>query len=101
VLYPTQTDQAAGCTDPGMLQPTSDVLSWFDKQYAPEKPPVICVYDQLVAGTDFVGGTCKDTPSAGWCYVEGAANTGGCAQSIEFGAAGPPPGTDVEIACSQ
>ncbi|HEY1957650.1 MAG TPA: hypothetical protein VGH28_18650 [Polyangiaceae bacterium] len=94
VAYPSQSEQKSGCTDPGMSQPPSDVLSWFDQQYAGETPPVVCIYQQLT-------GACSGGPDVGWCYVEGAANTAGCAQAIEFGGSGPPPGTNVEIECSQ
>ena len=35
----------------------------------------------------------------GWCYVEGAANTGGCSQAIKFGGRGPPSGATLDLEC--
>jgi hypothetical protein len=112
IEYPSQTNQAAGCTDPGMTQPTSDVLTRFDQTYlaslgdagAGMSPPVVCVFNQLIQGTDYTGATCEGSACtsancAGWCYVSGAANTGGCAQAIKFGGAGPPAGTVIDLEC--
>ena len=102
VEYPSQTNQAAGCTDPGMSQPTADVLqrftaSWSDAGGAPL--PVVCVYQQLQQ-TAYTGASCVGQSSPGWCYVSGASNTSnGCSQAIEFGASGPPSGTVVSLEC--
>ena len=109
VVYPSQTNQSAGCTDPGMAQPEPSVLAQFDHQYlaslgdagAGQQPPVLCELEQLVQGVDYVGATCEGSSAPGWCYVQGAANTGGCAQAIRFSVGEPPPGTTVDLECSQ
>ena len=109
VIYPGQTDQASGCTDPGMSQPLQTQLQQFQSQFqaslgdggASQPTPVLCVYKQLAQGTDFQGASCEGSANAGWCYVQGSANTGGCAQAIKFGASGPPAGTTVALECSQ
>jgi hypothetical protein len=108
VEYPKQTNQAAGCTDPGMAQPTSAALQRFDTSYLASlgdagvgiQPPVVCAYNQLVAGKDYTGATCASASSPGWCYVQGAANTvNGCPQAIEFAGAGAPSGTIINLEC--
>jgi len=97
VVYPDATNQAAGCTDPGMSQPPPDVLSSFHAEYEAAlggvsgPVPVVCLYEQLV-------GSCAGSPNAGWCYVEGVASTG-CAQTILFGGSGPPTGTTLDLEC--
>ncbi len=109
VVYPNQTDQAAGCTDPGTLQPDPSILARFDAQFvaglgdagASQRPPVVCELEQLTPGVDYAGASCAGQPKAGWCYVEGAANTGGCAQAIKFGASGPPQGVTLDLECLQ
>jgi len=99
VVFPTRTDQADGCTDPGLSQPSADVLAAFDQQYeaslggvSAPPPPVACVLQQLV------GVNCEGAASPGWCYLQGVE---GCKQAIRFGASGPPVGTTVELQCSQ
>ncbi len=92
VVYPAQTNQAAGCTDPGMSQPSASQLSAFPTG------GVVCVFQQLAAGTDYSGASCEGAASPGWCYTQGV---DGCAQSIKFGASGPPAGTTVSLQCSQ
>ena len=107
VVYPSQTNQAAGCTDPGMSQPSASALARFDQQWiaslgdagAGMTPPVVCQLAELQQGKDYQGASCDTAPTAGWCYVTGAANTGGCSQAIKFGASGPPSGTTVELEC--
>jgi hypothetical protein len=101
VEYPSQTNQAAGCTDPGMSQPTQDVLTRFDASIGDSgiNPPVVCVFQQLIQGTNYTGGTCQSSTDQGWCYVSGPGNTGGCAQAIKFGGSGPPSGTIVDLEC--
>ncbi len=116
IEYPSQTDQSAGCTDPGTSQPDPATLDWFRTRYLAsfgdagwEPVPVACVYRQLSGqfpgcsnpSPDFTGATCAGSPNEGWCYVEGAANTGGCPQGIVFGGAGPPPGTTLSLTCLQ
>ena len=104
VVYPTRSNQATGCTDPGMSQPTNGELQSFLTQWESSvggPPPVLCVYEQLTPGIDYAGPSCDGSNSAGWCYVQGASNTGGCAQSFEFGGAGPPAGTQLDLICSQ
>ena len=124
-VYPSQTDQAAGCTDPGMCNPASPttcgcaanddtcaagyegILARFRQQYlaalgdagAGAAVPVVCVYQQLLPGSGYTGPTCADSANSGWCYIEGAENTGGCAQAIQYGGSGPPPGTTVDLEC--
>ncbi|HEY1960079.1 MAG TPA: hypothetical protein VGH28_30930 [Polyangiaceae bacterium] len=108
VVYPNQTDQSAGCTDPGMSQPDASVVQRFDQQFiaglgdagAGQQPPVVCQFQQLTQGTDYQGASCEGSAAIGWCYVEGAANTGGsCSQAIKFGGSGPPAGTTVDLEC--
>ena len=120
VAYPAQTDQTAGCTDPGMCNPATPttcgcaandsaciskyqgLLLGFQQQFQSSiGVPVACIYKQLVSGIDYVGVSCEGTSSAGWCYVQGAANTGGCPQAIKFGSSGPPAGTTLALECSQ
>jgi hypothetical protein len=109
-VYPSQTDQSKGCTDPGMCNPADPttcgcaptdaaciatyrgVLSRFQAS-ATAPAPVACVFQQLADPS------CASSSSAGWCYVEGAQKTGGCPQAIEFGAGGPPAGTTVQLEC--
>jgi hypothetical protein len=124
VLYFNQTDQSAGCTDPGMAQPDMTTLAAFQNEYraslgdANTDPlPVACTYRQLSGGAqssvqqesacanaqpDYQGISCESDPNApaGWCYVVGAANTGsGCPQSIEATRGGPPLGTSMAFTC--
>ena len=111
VVYTNQTAQAAGCTDPGMSQPDPSVVKRYDDQFiaglgdagASQQPPVVCQFQQLTPNctgpTCYNGPTCDGSPNLGWCYVEGAANTGGCAQAIKFGGSGPPAGTTVDLEC--
>ncbi len=100
VAYPNQTNQASGCTDPGMMQPAPDVVARFDTRVTSGPAPVVCVFDQLGPGVGYPGATCAGAPNVGWCYVEGA-GAGGCAQSIQFGGSGPPAGTTLTLECSQ
>jgi hypothetical protein len=77
----------------------------------PTPTPVVCVFQQLTpeascTGTNCYTGTpgsnCANAPApnnTGWCYVQGAANTGGCAQAIKFGGAGPPAGVTIDLEC--
>ncbi len=113
VVYPNQTDQAAGCTDPGMTQPDPSVVKRYDDQFiaglgdagTSQQPPVVCQFQQLSPSLNCTGAncyngpTCDGSPNVGWCYVEGSANTGGCAQAIKFGGSGPPAGTTVDLEC--
>ena len=108
-VYSAQTDQAAGCTDPGMCNPADPtscgcaaddaacaasyqgILSRYRAQNGDAgAAPVVCVYKQLPAGP------CAGSPDDGWCYVE---HTATCAQAIEFGGSGPPVGTTVDLEC--
>ncbi len=70
--------------------------------------PVACVFQQLTQSatcntasdpTCYSGTSCSGGTNIGWCYVEGAANTGGCAQAIKFGGSGPPGGTTIDLEC--
>jgi hypothetical protein len=104
VEYPSQTSQATGCTDPGMMQPSAAELASFDQAYRASlgdaggiTPPVVCVFQQLIQGTNYSGATCAGTSSSGWCYVT---NDGSCAQAIQFGGSGPPAGTILEMECN-
>jgi len=107
VVYPNQTDQAAGCTDNGMSQPTPDIIQRFDEQYLAQlgdaggstTPPVVCEFKQLTPNVDYSGATCDGQSNIGWCYVEGSANTGGCPQAVKFGGGGPPAGTTIDLEC--
>jgi len=127
VIYPAQTDQSAGCTDAGMCNPATPttcgcapndsacfahyqhILVQFQSAFqaslgdggASQPTPVACIYRELAQGTDYAGTTCEGSTGAGWCYVEGVANTGGCPQAIKFGGSGPPPGTTLSLTCSQ
>jgi hypothetical protein len=105
VEYPTQTNQAWGCTDPGTIQPSPDVIRNFDQSYLASlgdaggsiQPPVVCIYQQLIKGTNYSGSTCAGTSGSGWCYVT---NTESCAQAIQFGGSGPPAGTILDMECN-
>jgi hypothetical protein len=124
VVYPSQTDQSSGCTDPGMCNPANPttcgcaasdtqciatyqgILQRYQEQFqaslgdAGSQPtPVACVFKQLIPGTDYQGATCEGSQNIGWCYVQGSANTGGCAQAIKFGGQGPPAGTTISLEC--
>jgi len=126
VIYPGQTDQSAGCTDAGMCNPANPttcgclasdsnciatyqgILQRYQDSFkaslgdggASQPTPVACVFKQLLAPGDYPqGGTCEGTPNVGWCYVEGAAQTGGCPQAIKFGGSGPPAGTTISLEC--
>ena len=126
VIYVSQTDQAAGCTDPGMSQPDPLMLDAFHRDWREWQgdaaiatpPPVVCVYRQLLGGDasslaeatgcsnpspDYQGIACDRDLGAppGWCLVMGAANTGGCPFAIEFGSVDPPPGTTLSLECLQ
>jgi hypothetical protein len=126
VEYPTQTDQSAGCTDPGMCNPANPttcgclpsdsaciatyqgILQRFQQSFQAslgdaggQPTPVACVFKQLVPPTDYQGATCEGSQNAGWCYVSGSANTGGCPQAIKFGGSGPPAGTTISLECIQ
>jgi hypothetical protein len=118
-VYPGQTDQSAGCTDPGMCNPANPstcgcapndatctstyqgILKRWQTDYqaqsgdagASQPLPVACVFQQLT------GAACTSLSQAGWCYVEGAQGANTCAQAIEFGAGGPPPNTITELEC--
>ena len=63
----------------------------------------MCDLQQLVSGTDYAPPSCDNATSAppGWCYVEGAANAGGCAQAIRFSpqASQTLSGTSLLLAC--
>ncbi|HEY1958549.1 MAG TPA: hypothetical protein VGH28_23185 [Polyangiaceae bacterium] len=124
-LYQSQTDQSAGCTDPGMCNPAvpsscgcapgddicaagyEGILSRFTQQYRQElgdagasaPVPVVCVYKQLLPQVDYSSASCADSQQSGWCYVQGSANTGGCTQAIQFGNGGPPSGTTIDLEC--
>ena len=125
-IYASQTDQAAGCTDPGMSQPDQITLDVFQRQWREElgdagvtsPPPVACLYRQLVGGDassvaqatgcsnpnpDYQGIACDLDLSgtAGWCPVMGQANTGSCPLSIRYGGGGPPWGTSLVLECLQ
>ncbi len=107
VVYPNQTNQKTGCGDPGMSQPDDQTLARYAQSFqaslgdagAGTPTPVACQFKQLVSGTDYTGLTCEGTANVGWCYVEGAQNTGGCPQAIKFGGSGPPAGTTIDLEC--
>ena len=114
-----------GCTDPGHVQPGrpttcgcaandttcittyQGILQRFQNAFqaslggASQPTPVACIFKQLAPGLDFTGVTCEGSTQRGWCYVEGAANTGGCPQAIKFGGTGPPAGTTMSLVCPQ
>jgi hypothetical protein len=115
--YPTQTDQTAGCTDPGMCNPATpttcgcaasdsaciakfqNLLLAFQSQYQSQiGVPVACIYRQLTPSVDYQGASCEGSPNIGWCYAQ---DVDGCAQTIKFGGSGPPAGTTVSLECSQ
>jgi hypothetical protein len=121
VEYLGETDQAAGCTDPGMSQPDAMVLAAAHRSLSEalgvgSPLPVVCAYQQLSGGAasslarrsgctnqapDYQGLTCADDPNvgAGWCVVADYANTGVCAQTVVFTQAGPPLGTVLTMTC--
>ena len=117
--YPAQTDQASGCTDPGMCNPADpttcgckaddasciaaykNILGRYAQEFqaslgdggASAPTPVACIFQQIADPK------CSSGTSAGWCYVEGATSTGGCAQAIQFGGSGPPSGVTISLEC--
>ncbi|HEX4514096.1 MAG TPA: hypothetical protein VH054_11185, partial [Polyangiaceae bacterium] len=124
VIYPLQTDQSGGCTDPGMCNPANPttcgcaandtncistyqgILQRYQEEFqaglgdggAAQTTPVACVFKQLLPNVDYTGATCEGSQNIGWCYVEGSA-TGGCPQAIKFGGQGPPAGTTISLEC--
>jgi hypothetical protein len=85
-------DPSAGLTavDPATLAETQASLvgdplaGRFDPtQYT------ICQMNQ-VPSSDLVGGSCVQSTTPGWCYVEGAATGSTCAQAILFSPSGQP-----------
>jgi hypothetical protein len=110
VIYTSQTDQSAGCIDPGLTQPDADTLALFQQQWAAQQGdagtsapvPVVCVLNQLVP-SDYGGApSCETVASSppGWCYVTGVGNTGGCPQAIKFSPKGQPKsGTTINLEC--
>jgi len=72
---------------------------------ASQPTPVACVFQQLTqdpncnSTTCYSGNSCSGGANVGWCYVQGSANTGGCAQAIKFGGSGPPSGTTIDLEC--
>lgn len=93
VIYPEQTNQAAGCTDPGMSQPDELTLARFHTQ---TPNAVACAYEQLAGGPTC--GTCEGSSQSGWCYVTPDPHTG-CSSGFAFGASGPPAGTTLLTTC--
>jgi hypothetical protein len=117
--YKGQTDQAAGCTDPGMCNPADpttcgckaddvsciatykNILSRYQQGFqaslgdggASQPTPVACIFQQIADPA------CSKSQGAGWCYVEGAANTGGCPQAIQFAGSGPPNNVTISLEC--
>ncbi len=106
VVHANETNQASGCAEPGASQPSEATLGYFRQSFlaalgdASAPVPVVCVHDQLVGGNassvaqstactnnapNYAGTTCTNTNEPGWCYVMGAANTGGCPSAIAFG----------------
>jgi hypothetical protein len=100
VEYPTQTNQAAGCADPGMAQPSTALLQSFRAAFVASAGPnaavpVVCSLRELVPAIDYTGASCDGAPANGWCYVQG----GSCPQSLAFGSGEPPPGTIAMLVC--
>jgi hypothetical protein len=117
--YKDQTNQAAGCTDPGMCNPADpttcgcqaddtncitaykNILSRYQTQFqaslgdggASQPTPVACIFQQIASPT------CASSQDAGWCYVEGVGNTNGCPQAIQFGGSGPPSNVTISLEC--
>jgi len=118
-VYGSQTDQAGGCTDPGMCNPADpttcgckpddanciatykNILSRYQHGFqeslgdagASTPTPVACIFQQIA------NDTCSKQQDAGWCYVEGTGNTGGCPQAIQFGGSGPPSNVTISLEC--
>ena len=117
--YASQTDQSAGCTDPGMCNPANpttcgckaddasciatyqNILSRYQHEFqaslgdagASTPTPVACIFQQIADPA------CASSQNAGWCYVEGATSTGGCPQAIQFGGSGPPSNVTISLEC--
>ncbi len=84
VVYPNQTNQAAGCVDPGMSQPAPSLIEAFAKQSS-SAAPVVCAYTEQ--------SDCN-TSNAGWCIKQ----TGSC-NELAFTPEGPPAGTQIMLVC--
>jgi hypothetical protein len=74
---------ASGLPDPSTL-PVCEL-----RQLTPQTSPVSSF------GPD---GTCSDSPTSGWCYVEGQA-AGACPQQIIFTSGEPPPRATANVLC--
>jgi hypothetical protein len=106
IVYPGETNQSAGCTDPGTSQPDAVTLGYFANEFlaslgdggASVPVPVMCNYRQLTCA-DWVGPSCEPSPNPGWCYVSKDPNTS--CHAIDFSADGPPPGTTLSVYCIQ
>jgi hypothetical protein len=90
-----------------LKQPDAAVLAKFREQQREaagdggidtSKFPV-CEVIQLTKG-QLVNDSCADSPTAGWCYVTGAAAGGTCPQAIKFSPEGNPKvGAKVSLQC--
>jgi hypothetical protein len=101
--------QASACdASKGLKQPDAAVLAKFREQQLEaaggdagidlSKFPV-CEVIQLTQG-QLVNGSCSDAPTAGWCYVTGAAAGGSCPQAIKFSPGGNPGvGAKISLQC--
>jgi hypothetical protein len=67
--------------------------------YRGELVPVVCELP-AIPSTAWVGGSCAQSTTAGWCYVSGAA-AGSCSQGIVFSAATafPSQGVSFSLTC--
>ena len=118
------TDPPGSCTDAGMsilgkgsmADPDGSLLARFNQGYLAalgdagvgQTPPVVCQFQQLLQSLrlgrsrkQHVYGRlpARANPTRACATPSGAANTGGCAQAIKFGGAGPPAGTTVNLEC--
>ena len=89
VLNQAQTNQAAGCTQPGLSQPETNLLLQVQQQWAASNqgvpPPVVCDLRQLLPSVDYSLPSCEGATGApaGWCYVDGTGVVG-CSQALRF-----------------
>ncbi len=103
ILYLLQSGDSCGVH--GLSQAPPDVTASITASFeaiAPIPPSFgpICLLPQIPA-SDWVGGSCRGSAQAGWCYLTGAASAP-CAQSLAVSASGTlPSGAFSYLVCGE